>query len=110
MQRLQEKKANREGLRAKHAKTFRYVLHGAIILLVLVVFTTSCVSQSIKDRKLNAQIQDLEGKIQTEEEAKRHYDTETQLRQTDEYQKLYAKEYLGYVEPNERVYKDVSAE
>jgi len=110
LQRLQEKKANREDLRAKRSKMLRYALHGAIMLLVLIVFTTSCVSQSIKDKKLNAQINDLEGKIQQEEEAKQHYDTETQLRQTDEYQKLYAKEYLGYVEPNEKVYKDVSAE
>ena len=41
---------------------------------------------------------------------KEHYDNLTEQYKTEEYQKLQAKERLGLVEENEKVYIDVSGE
>lgn len=110
MKRLEEKKANRESRRAKNAGRVRFALIACCIVLVLAIVGAKFYRQSKEGAELDAQIAQLETEIQQQQEEKEHYDRVTELRKTEEHQKQIAKERLGLVEENEKVFIDVSGE
>lgn len=110
MKRLEEKKANRESRRAKNAGRVRLILVACCVAVALVVVGTQFYRQSKKGAELDSQIAQLEEDIQKQHEEKEHYDNVTELRKTEEHQKQIAKERLGLVEENEKVFIDVSGE
>lgn len=110
MNRLEEKKALRKDRRAKNAGKLRLLLVVGIALVVAVLFGVKFYRQAKMNAQLDAQIAELEAKIEQQAEEKEHYDNLTDLYKTEEYQKLFAKERLGLVEENEKVFIDVSGE
>ena len=110
MGRLEEKKANRESLRAKHVKQVRMATILCVVLVAVVLVGINFYRQAKAGVQLDAQIADLERQIGEQEKEKEHYDSMTELYKTEEYQKLFAKERLGLVEENEKVFVDVSGE
>ena len=110
MDRLIEKKVNRENLRARQVKRIRMIFHGALILGLVVTCGSIFINQSKQSRAMDNQITELNAQMQQQLDEKAHAERERALRQTEEYQKLNAKKYLGYVEPEEKVFKDISAQ
>lgn len=110
MDRLEEKKANRENRRAKNAVRFRMVLLVCLAIFAVSFLGVKFYRQAKYDAQLDEQIAELEAKLQEQAEEKEHYDNLTELYKTEEYQKLFAKERLGLVEENEKVFIDVSGE
>ena len=110
MGRLEEKKANRESLRAKQVKQVRMATILCIVLIAAVLLGINFYRQAKAGVQLDAQIKDLERQISEQEKEKEHYDSMAELYKTEEYQKLFAKERLGLVEENEKVFVDVSGE
>ncbi len=110
MERLQEKKANRESNRAKQTKKIRTVTIVSIVCIAVIVLGLSFHRQTKAGMQLDAQIKDLMRQIDAQQKEKEHYDNMTKLYKTEEYQKLFAKERLGLVEENEKVFVDVSGE
>ncbi len=110
MKRLEEKKANRESRRAKNAGRFRLVLVVSCLLLALIFVGAKFYRQSKEGAELDKQIAQLEMEIEQQEKEKEHYENVTELRKTEEHQKQIAKERLGLVEENEKVFIDVAGE
>ncbi len=110
MNRLEEKKATRESRRAKNAGKLRLFLLVGFVVVVALFFGVKFYRQAKMNAQLDAQIAELEAKIEAQAEEKEHYDNLTELYKTEEYQKLFAKERLGLVEENEKVFIDVSGE
>ena len=110
MDRLMEKKANRESLRAQQSRRIKIILRGACVLALLITCGSIFINQGKQNRAMDNQISELNAQMQQQLDEKAHAERERALRQTEEYQKLNAKKYLGYVEPEEKVFIDVSAQ
>ncbi len=110
MNRLEEKKASREIRRAKNAGQFRLLLVVGLALALCAFVGVKFYRQAKMNAQLDAQIAQLEAQIEQQAAEKEHYDSLTDLYKTEEYQKLFAKERLGLVEENEKVFIDVSGE
>ncbi len=110
MDRLEEKRANRINRRAQTANRVRWVLLLGIVVFALGFLGVKFYRQSALNAKLDEQIASLEEQIAQQEAQKEHYDNLTELYKTEEYQKLFAKERLGLVEENEKIFIDVSGQ
>ena len=110
MDSLEEKRANRINRRIRTANRVRWVMLLGIAAFVLGFLGVKFYRQSAMNAKLDQQIAALEEQIAQQEAQKEHYDNLTELYKTEEYQKLFAKERLGLVEENEKIFIDVSGQ
>lgn len=95
---------NRQKKRRKNRKVFlRFVLL-ALFLIAAVRFISQQPLLNEYDRKIG----ELSEQIEQEQKEKKHYEDLKSLYETDEYQKQLARERLGLVEENEKIFIDVS--
>lgn len=80
-----------------------------VLTIVFVVFTVvKIVAQQPLLNQYNVKATEYENQIQAEKDKIEHYKNLKELYKTEEYQMLIAKERLGLVEENEKVYIDAS--
>lgn len=96
----------REKKRKKNVKLF--------LRLILVAFFLFSAFRFIVQQPLLAnydkKISELEAQIENEEKSKTYYKELKTLYETDDYQKQLARERLGLVEENEKVFIDISGQ
>ena len=100
----EELKKTRQKKRKKGLKVFLRLALLAFFLFAAVRFISQQPLLSEYDKKIG----DLNDQIQQQEKDKAHYEELKALYETEEYQKQLARERLGLVEENEKVFIDVS--
>lgn len=92
--------------RKKNKKIFLRLILVAFFLIAAVRFFVQQPILSDYDNKIS----DLNAQIEQEQKDKQHYEEIKKLYESDEYQKQLARERLGLVEENEKVFIDVSGQ
>lgn len=100
----EEIKKTRQKKRRKGLKVFLRLALLAFFVFAAVRF----LSQQPLLSEYNNKIGDLHAQIEQEEKDKAHYEELKKLYESDEYQKQLARERLGLVEENEKIFIDVS--
>lgn len=102
----EQRKNTREKKRRRSKKVLlRLVLIAALIFTAVRFF----VQQPLLGEYDN-KISDLNAQIEQEQKNKQHYEELKKLYESDDYQKQLARERLGLVEENEKVFIDVSGQ
>lgn len=100
----EEKKKTRVVKRKNTLKGFLRIVIVAFFIFAAIKFI---VQQPLLN-EYNDKIGELEDEIENQQKEKKHYEDLKKLYETDEYQKQLARERLGLVEENEKVYIDIS--
>ena len=102
---------NREEIRkAREKKRKRKVKVFLRLVLLAFFFFATCrfLAQQGPLFEYDKKISELNAQIEQEEKNKLHYEELKKLYETDEYQKQLARERLGLVEENEKLFIDIS--
>ncbi|MBE7025976.1 MAG: hypothetical protein E7410_00200 [Ruminococcaceae bacterium] len=96
----------RENKRKKNVKLFLRLILIAFFLFAGIRFLIQQPLLADYDKKIS----ELEAQIENEEKSKTYYKELKALYETDDYQKQLARERLGLVEENEKVFIDISGQ
>ncbi len=104
---------NKEEFRRAHEKKRKKKIKVFLRLILVAFFLFAAFRFIVQQPLLNKydkKISELNEQIAQEEKNKAHYEELKKLYETDEYQKQLARERLGLVEENEKVFIDISAQ
>lgn len=100
------KKGSASGKAAADKTTSKKIVYAAVVTAVALYFVSTVVSQQISLSKQNKQIEELENKISEAQKESKDLKNQVDNLNNPEYIEKVARERLGLIRPNERIFVD----